>query len=58
MVGVLLAVAQNKLKLKDVYEMLTIPCSKSWCTQASTAPAFGLYLVKVAYNENDKKFPE
>lgn len=57
MVGVILATAQNRLQLKDVYEMITIPSSKSWCPQASTAPAFGLYLVKVEYNENAKKFP-
>lgn len=58
MVGVILAASSNKLQTKDVYEMITIPSIKSWCPRASTAPAFGLYLKEVSYNDNDKLFPE
>lgn len=57
-VGVILAVAQDRLRMRNAYEMLTIPSMNSWCSQASAAPAYGLYLVKVAYNENDKLFPK
>lgn len=58
MVGVILAVAQNRLRQRDAYEMLTIPSMHSWCPQASAAPAFGLYLTRVEYDEQDKRFPE
>lgn len=58
MVGVILAVAQNRLRQRDAYEMLTIPSMHSWCPQASAAPAFGLYLTRVDYDEQDKRFPE
>lgn len=57
MVGVILAVSFGRLQLRDAYEMLTIPSANSWCPTASAAPAFGLYLTKVAYNEDDKKWP-
>lgn len=57
MVGVILAVAQDRLRLRDAYEMLTVPSMQSWCPQASAAPAYGLYLVRVAYDERDKQFP-
>lgn len=56
MVGVILATAQRKLRYRDAYEMLTIPSTNSWVPSASTAPAYGLYLLKVAYNEKDKHF--
>lgn len=58
MVGVILAASMNKLQIKDVYEMITIPNTNSWVPCASTAPAFGLYLKEVSYNEKDKLFPE
>lgn len=57
LVGVILAVAQGRLANRDVYEMLTIPSMNSWCPRASAAPAYGLYLVNVAYDERDKRFP-
>lgn len=55
MVGVILAVAQNRLRMSDAYDMLTVPSMQSWCPQASAAPAYGLYLVRVAYDERDKQ---
>lgn len=56
MVGVILAVAQDRLSMRDAHEMLTIPSMNNWRPQASAAPAYGLYLVKVAYDERDKHF--
>lgn len=53
-VGVLLAIGMGRLRQRDAYEMLTVPSSNSWMPQASAAPAFGLYLVKVAYDETEK----
>lgn len=53
MVAVLIAVAQNRITLKDVYEMITIPSPNSWCSQASVVPPYGLYLCKVDYNPED-----
>lgn len=55
MVGVLLAIAMGRLQKRDAYEMLTIPSSNNWSPKASAAPAFGLYLVNVAYDENEKR---
>lgn len=56
MVGVILATAQGKIRHRDAYEMLTIPSTNSWVPTASTAPAYGLYLLRVEYNECDKLF--
>lgn len=58
MVGVILAASMNKIQPKDVYEMITIPSTNSWIPCVNTAPAFGLYLKEVSYDENDKLFPE
>lgn len=57
MVGVILAISLGRLELRDAYEMITIPSPNSWRPQASAAPAFGLYLTKVAYREDEKKWP-
>lgn len=56
-VAVILAVAQNRITHRDVYEMLTIPSKNSWCPEAVVAPAHGLYLCQVDYDTNDKIFP-
>lgn len=50
-------VAQERLTIRDVYEMLTIPSKNSWSAKASVVPAHGLYLCQVEYNEKDKEFP-
>lgn len=52
-VAVLIAAGQNRISLKDVYEMITIPSPNSWCPQSSVVPPHGLYLCKVDYNEED-----
>lgn len=57
MVGVILAIGQQRITLRDGYEMLTIPCSQSWCPQAVSVPPYGLYLCRVDYNDKDKEFP-
>lgn len=53
MVGVLIAIGQGKLQLKDCYEMLTIPSKNSWDPRAICVPPHGLYLCSVEYNENE-----
>lgn len=52
-VGSLLAVATNRINEKCLYEMLTIPSKHSWDPHILLAPACGLYLMKVHYNEKD-----
>lgn len=37
--------------------MLTIPSKHSWDGSVKIAPAYGLYLARVAYDENSKVFP-
>lgn len=55
-VGSLLAVATNRIQEKCIYEMLTIPSKNNWDPHILLSPAFGLYLCRVHYNENDLKF--
>lgn len=55
MVGALVAVATNRINEKCIYEMLTIPSKLNWDPHILLAPAFGLYLCRVHYNENDLK---
>ncbi len=57
MVAVILGVAQERLTIRDLYEMITIPSKYSWSPIAAVVPAHGLYLCQVEYNEEDKKFP-
>lgn len=57
-VGCLVSVACNRVTLKDVYEMLTIPSKESWHPKAVVAPPFGLYLCKVHYDEADLIVPK
>lgn len=47
MVAVMLAVAENRLSLQEVYEMLTIPSHKYWPKFVGTAPAHPLFLCKI-----------
>lgn len=57
-VGCLVSVACDRITLKDVYEMLTIPSKESWHPKSVVAPPFGLYLCKVHYDEADLIFPK
>jgi tRNA U38,U39,U40 pseudouridine synthase TruA len=52
-VGVLVAVAQGRVSLAQVRTMLETPSVDSWDPRAVTAPPHGLYLVDVAYHEQD-----
>lgn len=52
-----LGVAQERLTIRDVYEMLTIPSKYSWCSQTAVLPPQGLYLCQVTYDDKDKEFP-
>lgn len=52
-VAVIIAAGQNRITLKDVYEMITIPSPNSWCSQSSVVPPYGLYLCKVDYDPED-----
>lgn len=56
-VAVILGVAQDRLTIRDVYEMLTIPSKHSWSSKVPVAPAHGLYLCQVEYDRRDKEFP-
>ncbi|KAI8126313.1 hypothetical protein FF38_09129 [Lucilia cuprina] len=58
MVGALVAVATNRITEKCLYEMLTIPSKHNWDPRILLAPAFGLYLCRVHYNEKDLQFKE
>jgi len=51
----MIGVGQNKIKQKDVYEMLTIPSKNSWCSNLNVAPPYGLYLCNVEYDFKDLK---
>ncbi|XP_065359712.1 tRNA pseudouridine synthase-like 1 [Calliphora vicina] len=55
MVGALVAVATNRINEKCMYEMITIPSKHNWDPRILLAPAFGLYLCRVHYNEDDLK---
>lgn len=55
MVGALVAVATNRINEKCLYEMLTVPSKYTWDPRILLAPAFGLYLCRVHYNEEDLK---
>lgn len=56
-VAVILAVAQERITLRDVYEMLTIPSKHTWSSRVDVAPPYGLYLCGVEYDDKDKEFP-
>ncbi|XP_037934967.1 tRNA pseudouridine synthase-like 1 [Teleopsis dalmanni] len=53
-VGALVAIGVGRIDEKSIYEMLTIPSKHSWDSRITLAPAYGLYLSKIHYNENDK----
>ncbi|XP_058816544.1 tRNA pseudouridine synthase-like 1 [Topomyia yanbarensis] len=53
MVGAWIAAAAGRITERDVYEMLTIPSSHSWCDQSVVVPAYGLYLCHVEYDPAD-----
>lgn len=54
-VGALVGVATNRINEKCLYEMLTVPSKNTWNPRILLAPAFGLYLCRVHYNEDDLK---
>lgn len=53
---ILLAVANQKLTKRDVYEMLTIPSKHSWRPELRLIGPHGLYLADIVYYENTKNF--
>lgn len=57
-VGALLAVAADRINEKCLYEMLTVPSKNTWDPKILLAPAFGLYLSRVHYNESDLKLEQ
>lgn len=52
-VGSLIALAADHINEKNIYEMLTIPSKHNWDHRVRIAPAYGLYLKRVLYNEED-----
>ncbi|XP_075162339.1 tRNA pseudouridine synthase-like 1 isoform X1 [Haematobia irritans] len=54
-VGSLIALATDRIDEKCIYEMLTIPSKYNWDHRVQIAPAYGLYLCRVHYNEDDFK---
>ncbi|XP_037043659.1 tRNA pseudouridine synthase-like 1 isoform X2 [Bradysia coprophila] len=56
-VAVILGVAQKHVTTREVYEMLTIPSKHNWPSRLECAPAHGLYLCQVHYDDKDKEFP-
>ncbi|XP_058982334.1 tRNA pseudouridine synthase-like 1 isoform X1 [Musca domestica] len=52
-VGSLIALATDRINEKCIYEMLTIPSKHNWDPRLQIAPAYGLYLARVHYNEED-----
>uniref|UniRef100_A0A1B0FA01 tRNA pseudouridine synthase n=1 Tax=Glossina morsitans morsitans TaxID=37546 RepID=A0A1B0FA01_GLOMM len=56
MIGSLVAVATNRITVKCLYEMVTIPAKHNWNHRVLLSPAFGLYLSRVHYNVKDMEF--
>ncbi|XP_046389859.1 tRNA pseudouridine synthase-like 1 isoform X2 [Ischnura elegans] len=56
MVAVLIAVAQNKIEVTEVKNMIEDPSNYGWNPKACTAPPYGLYLLKVEYDPKDLIF--
>lgn len=52
MVGSLIAVAENRITHRDLYEMLTIPSNSSFSNKIFVVPSHGLYLVDIEFREN------
>lgn len=52
-VGVLIAVGQERLTLAEVEKMFINPTKYSWCEKAIVVPGHGLYLTNVFYKEED-----
>lgn len=55
-VAVILGVAQHRLTIREVYEMLTIPSKHSWPSKIGVLPPQGLYLCQIDYDSQDKEF--
>lgn len=53
MVGVLFCAADGRITRRDIYEMLTIPSKHTWNPRAHPAPAQGLYLACVEYDDDE-----
>lgn len=51
MVGSLIAVAENRITHRDLYEMLTIPSKSSFPNKIFTVPSHGLYLADIEFRE-------
>lgn len=51
MVGSLIAVAENRITHRDLYEMLTIPAKSSFSNKIFTVPPHGLYLADIEFRE-------
>lgn len=51
MVGTLIAVAENRITHRELYEMLTIPSKSSFSNKIFTVPSHGLYLADIEFRE-------
>lgn len=51
MVGTLIAVAENRITHRDLYEMLTIPSKSSFSDKIFVVPSHGLYLTDIKFRE-------
>lgn len=49
MVAVMIAAGNDKISIRDVYEMLTIPSKFSWPSPIKPVTASALYLTNVEY---------
>lgn len=58
MMATWVAVAQNKLTLKNVYEMITIPSHRLWPKCIDEAPSYALYLSKIEFAPPEEKVAE
>lgn len=52
MVGSMIAVAENQITHRDLYEMLTIPSKSSFPDKIFVVPSHGLYLADIEFREN------
>ncbi|KAH8371065.1 hypothetical protein KR093_006087 [Drosophila rubida] len=57
-VGTLLAVANDRIDQRAVYQMLTIPSKHNWDHRVLVAPACGLYLCGVHYRDTAFELPD
>ncbi|EDW68781.2 tRNA pseudouridine synthase-like 1 [Drosophila virilis] len=57
-VGTLLALANGRIDERCIYEMLTIPSKHTWEPRILVAPASGLYLCRVHYNDTAFELPD